>query len=366
VTSILSGVFGFDDYYTRWSVKVGVEAALAAQEDARAQGRELSETELVLVAENARHILRDNAGAKGTIVHSWTETTLKGHEPMIDPRYEPYYRAFLRFLADHKVAPIFQERKVWNEVWEYAGRLDCYAYVTCLEGCHTKSKYYHEKFENTPVLLDFKTSNHLRWQYGLQLAAYRECLERLGYPVDAICAVHLRDSGRYTMKQYHNTFHEFTQIIPAFRVALQYENVQYTDASDEDAIAKEAATEVTAPVDGGLQKPPVPFTDANGFTPDEEALPPLQAPQSSSPTAEEIAEELMLAAARGIPPSQTAPQEPEPVPERGFRRRGRPRKHQQRETSVPLGESSRRTHMEEGVVVLPSSVRTPRIILDEA
>lgn len=210
----------------RWSVKKAVEAILEAKD-------RVTDEELYQIGEEARHKLLRKAQVKGTIVHSYVQGKAENLDPTyIEPEYRPYYEAFLKFLKDHELAPIFQERTVHNHHWKYAGRLDFYGYL-----------------DGIPVLIDFKTSKSLRAEYGLQLAAYKECLTNLGYPVQATYILHLRESGRYTLKEYNEPFFAFTNLIPVFNWKLDKEKPRMEVASEEEAIKKEEATDfsITSP-----------------------------------------------------------------------------------------------------------------------
>ena len=268
VTSILSFVFGIGEYLNRWSVKVAVEAILDAKDT-------VPESELAEIGERARLQVLRKAQIKGTIVHSYVQGKTEGFDPDIDPAYAPYYKAFLKFLDDHRLAPIFQERKVWNDAWQYAGRLDFYGWL-----------------DGRPVLIDFKTSKHLRAEYGLQLAAYKECLAKMGYPVEATYILHLRESGRYTLKEYNEPFVAFTNLLPVFHWKITKERPQQIVATDEDAVAEEMKTPAVA--DEGID------TDLT-TEPNPEFVPPLNVPGHSN-----------RPAAQGISPSNVEPEAEHP------------------------------------------------------
>jgi hypothetical protein len=254
VTSIILLVGGIPEELNRWSVKLGVQAVLAAPTD-------LDEKRYLELAEQARLDVLHDAQVKGRTVHSWIENSLSDAPASIDPEYEPYYRAFLRFRAEHDISPIMLEKTVVNEDFGYAGQFDFYGLV-----------------DGEPCLLDFKTSKSLHESYGYQLAAYREVLERSGFPVHRTAILHLRPSGRYTLKEYNVSFGHFVHWITVAEDMCRTLRVQYVTATVDNALiaegVKKKATsyevaEVTSPV-GEV----VPLTSIQG----------LQSPQEDEDT----------------------------------------------------------------------------------
>jgi len=319
VTSILSFVFGIGELLNRWSVKVAAEAMI--------KNIGLPEDALLKIAESARHQVLSKAQIKGRILHTWIETKNNGQDPVIDPEYEPYYKAFLKFLSEHKLTPVLQEYKVWNDVHQYAGRLDFYGFL-----------------DDIPVLLDFKTSKHLRPEYGLQLAAYRECLEKMGYPVRATFILHLRESGRYTLKEYNEPFQAFANLLPVFNWKMMHERTEISIASDEEAIKKEAQSSEELKTSQEQQSAQETNTQGHQFQQGDEELSPkplclsCMRPHTPSPVCPGLED---------IQPHETKPESLEPVAPTEKRRRGRPRKDQAASTSLHIAGSQPRIPAEE-------------------
>ena len=101
---------------------------------------------------------------RGDKHHLNIEHLLKtGEEPELNMITEGYWKSSRSFL-DGITKPLLIEGAVWSPE-RYAGTLDCMAYT--------------KEFGNNPVLCDWKTSDSKRnkqkiYNYGLQLAAYRE------------------------------------------------------------------------------------------------------------------------------------------------------------------------------------------------
>lgn len=103
---------------------------------------------------------------KGTYVHGWIEGVLKKEIVLIDGMphkllpHLPYLIGFVNWV--HKALPtdIQPEIFLWSPEHGYAGRCDLI--------CQIDGEWW---------LIDFKTSKHIRPEYGLQLAAYAKIWE---------------------------------------------------------------------------------------------------------------------------------------------------------------------------------------------
>lgn len=102
--------------------------------------------------------VRDAAGARGTEIHDYAEKLLHGEPVVIPPLLLPYVEGYLRLIDAWDIRPILTETSVGNRQNWHAGRLDSIVEIGALGGAR--------------VLLDWKTSNHVYGETGLQTAAY--------------------------------------------------------------------------------------------------------------------------------------------------------------------------------------------------
>ena len=99
-----------------------------------------------------------------------------------DAQAEHCARVALAWMQTHKVRWTDTERKIYSREWNYAGTLDAVAYVS---SCDDRA-CCPEAFEDRLCLIDFKTSNALRTDYCLQVAAYQQAIvEELGTPIQS-------------------------------------------------------------------------------------------------------------------------------------------------------------------------------------
>jgi hypothetical protein len=112
-----------------------------------------------------------------------------------DAQAEHCARVALAWMQTHKVRWTDTERKIYSREWNYAGTLDAVAYVS---SCDDRA-CCPEAFEDRLCLIDFKTSNALRTDYCLQVAAYQQAIvEELGTPIQSRIILRLgKDSGEF-------------------------------------------------------------------------------------------------------------------------------------------------------------------------
>jgi len=112
-----------------------------------------------------------------------------------DAQAEHCARVALAWMQAHKVRWTDTERKIYSREHNYAGTLDAIAYVS---SCDDRA-CCPEAFEDRLCLIDFKTSNALRTDYCLQVAAYQQAIvEELGTPIKSRIILRLgKDSGEF-------------------------------------------------------------------------------------------------------------------------------------------------------------------------
>lgn len=228
VTSVISYVFGSPPELMGWVAKNSILRALREQRAALKVGKKLTQKVLVEIGCTERHRLLKEAQLKGTTIHTWAEQFYdKGTIPQDVPRgYDGYWKGFEKFNAYFKFIPILQETVVYSHEYKFAGRMDAYGILS------------HGGTEKR-VLVDFKTSNFLRSDYGLQLAAYKHCLESMGYSVDECYILHLRSHGMYEFVKYNDDIEDFISVRRLFDWKKQREQPEFELAlTPDEAIEK--------------------------------------------------------------------------------------------------------------------------------
>lgn len=198
VTTILD-TLGFHSSLTDWAIKEGTTKLLQELRLAKKEGRKILKDEAVKIAQSARQDILKQAQRKGLYIHQAVQDTLEGKTPAVEVEFAGWFDSFLAWQTEHEFNPIFQEQFVYDLDEEYAGRLD-----------------YYGMFDGQLSLLDFKTSNHPHNEYGIQLAAYRNALEKLGYPVERMFVVYIKPNG-CELVEHHETFDLFQAVNKIFK-----------------------------------------------------------------------------------------------------------------------------------------------------
>ena len=107
--------------------------------------------------------IKKDAGLVGTVVHGLIEDYLKGKEipEQTDKKVVSCWNTFLKWWDKQGYEPVEIEKKIYSKNYTYAGTLDLVV----------KDK------KGNLVLIDIKTSNHITFDYYLQLNAYRFAYE---------------------------------------------------------------------------------------------------------------------------------------------------------------------------------------------
>lgn len=218
VTSIINYVFGVPPEIVSWSVKQSANAIYQA-----VKAGETRKVKLLEIGEFERIKLLKESGKKGSIIHDYAQELGDGNSPGEKVQeYEGYYESVSRFFQFEKPISILQEKVVASHLYKYAGRFDNY--------CELWGK---------KCLVDYKTSNFVRSEYGLQLEAYAHVLRRAGYPVERKYILHLKKSGDYEVIQYNDTLDDFLVVREAFQRKVITDNPAFEIASDFNAIRNE-------------------------------------------------------------------------------------------------------------------------------
>ncbi len=137
----------------------------------------------------------DRAASRGTDVHALAEAYGKtGVMPPWADEISGYVDALRRFFDEHQPTPVLVEHTVFNREIGYAGSFDMVCKLTA--------------FDNTNVVLDYKTSKAIYPDVAAQLAAYARATEyvdgeqMLAMPeITHAVAVRLAADGTYQMVQ---------------------------------------------------------------------------------------------------------------------------------------------------------------------
>jgi len=107
--------------------------------------------------------IKEDAGLVGSVVHGLIEDFLKGKEipNQSDKAVVNCWNIFLGWWNKQEYKPVEIEKKIYSQKYNYAGTLDLVV----------KDK------KGNLVLIDIKTSNHISFDYYLQLNAYRYAYE---------------------------------------------------------------------------------------------------------------------------------------------------------------------------------------------
>lgn len=144
-----------------------------------------------------------NAANRGTAVHSLCELWDNGELDMdkVDPELMPYLEAWINFVEQTNFKVIQMEQIVSDRNLRFAGRLD-------RTGSIGSSKY----------VLDIKTGTVPTPAWGVQIAAYKSCLE--GGRLYNCVALQLKKDGSYRLHAYP----DYQGDIACFRALLTLRN----------------------------------------------------------------------------------------------------------------------------------------------
>lgn len=193
-------------------------------------GKVFTQKQVLEIGLNARRSILKRAQNLGTQTHQAIQAENDGYSYELDPEFQPYFNAYYNWKKNVKLTAILQEEKVYNVVDQYAGRIDFYG-----------------ELNGKRVLIDFKTSNQVRWTYGLQLCAYKRALEMAGYPVDATYVLHVKPIKRggqepcATLHEFNFEYSKFQSLLDIFWLKVYNNDVEWAERTDNEAIKKELA-----------------------------------------------------------------------------------------------------------------------------
>jgi hypothetical protein len=130
--------------------------------------------EILARADRQPDKIKDAAADLGTRIHAAIDAYIAGNVPELDAETTPGFQNFLTWLKGAGLDIVMGDTAVVSEQHGYGGRLDSVA-------VDRDGKY---------VLLDWKTSNKLREEYPLQVAAYAQAFyETYGVKIERAIVV---------------------------------------------------------------------------------------------------------------------------------------------------------------------------------
>jgi hypothetical protein len=127
----------------------------------------------------APHKTSDVAKARGTTVHSLVENYKHGQDYLdnVDEFFKPYAKAFHKFVEDHGLKVLENERSVVSPKFGFAGTLDMLAKIGDSDRTY---------------IFDIKTGKDIYPEAFIQMSAYAQALEEAGVKVDGIGVILLK------------------------------------------------------------------------------------------------------------------------------------------------------------------------------
>lgn len=129
----------------------------------------------------------------GTFIHSLTklyDEQLIGAEDAEAGNGREQLEAYAKFASEHKPAWHLSEVPLWHPIYYYAGSPDRFGTIASHRG-------------NT-ALVEIKTGQEYPG-YAVQLAAYRDLLDKNGYKVDKCFALYLQADANYRLVEVDTT-----------------------------------------------------------------------------------------------------------------------------------------------------------------
>lgn len=126
----------------------------------------------------------DNAADRGSRIHKACENIDRYGSCEIASDIEPYIRAYIRFLQEHKPEWKRIEHAMYSPTKGYAGTLDRYGIIG-----------------GKRTIVDIKSNSAVKAQLvAAQLAGYGWLACENDLPVDQVAYLHLRNTGEYCFK----------------------------------------------------------------------------------------------------------------------------------------------------------------------
>lgn len=153
---------------------------------------------------------RDQAGARGNILHEYAEELLHGREIDVAEEHVPVMESALAFMEDWHITPVLVETAVASREHQWAGTLDLLANYTRPDTGHQGT-----------AIFDWKSGKALYPEYGWQMNAYAHAefyngtvdgVEGQVPACDAAFGVQIRDDG-YTVAPFQFGPHIYDEFV---------------------------------------------------------------------------------------------------------------------------------------------------------
>ncbi|UOE45509.1 hypothetical protein [Agromyces larvae] len=130
---------------------------------------ELSMSNRLETLKKARYQVRDEAAARGTLVHALAERIAAGQEVEVPDDIAGHVESAVRFLDEWQIRPVLSEATVWSEAGMYGGTLDGVATSDVWDAHPAGGR----GVEHRVILFDWKTNRSgIFGETALQLAGY--------------------------------------------------------------------------------------------------------------------------------------------------------------------------------------------------
>ena len=140
---------------------------------------------------------------RGTTVHSIVEAW-KNIDEVVGQEgpFQGYAKAFKKWLEDHKVEVLENEKQIVSQRYGYGGTTDM---LVRLNG----NQY--------PTLIDVKTGKDLYYEVHLQMSAYKHAVEESGTKLSGTAALLLNEDGSYKYQTGQEKFHIFLACLEIYK-----------------------------------------------------------------------------------------------------------------------------------------------------
>jgi len=177
---------------------------------------------IIQIASESPNQRRDLAVDFGNRAHSIIDELIKGiaPPPILDYKYRNLVLGFEKWKKESKLNLIAPETLIFSNKFKYAGAMDAIGIATGSDG------------KEHLVAIDWKTTNELRPEHALQVAAYAKGLqEMINLPVQEAWVIKFDKHGKLTYDEYRvaNVDKAFARFEAALTLWQTYRNAKEED-----------------------------------------------------------------------------------------------------------------------------------------
>lgn len=148
----------------------------------------------------------NKAAERGTAVHNAIENYALFRIEDIDPEFNGYFQAFLKWNEEYRPKCLATECRVYHKILRYAGTADMPVIIN-----------------GKMILVDFKTSATVnKMLTGIQLEAYAKAYESHGLNFDGKAILHLKSNGKYSWIYYPKNDTENWEVFGALMTVFNH------------------------------------------------------------------------------------------------------------------------------------------------